>query len=338
MRTTLALLAGALLAVAVGVTEATATAPGTNGQITYRTYFDLQHSRGAIFTMGADGSGKKQISRAPKNAVDDQPAWAPDGSLVAFTRCKPDLPCHVYAVRPDGSGARQLGKTCAASARETTCPDDVDASFSPNSRRIVFTQSTGVVRRDSHGDTWIQHSAVMSMDRSGGNRRLIFQGKPWSGDLHYATFSPDGKHVVFEWDHSGFASPPNEKAVFVVDIDGKHLRRVTQWPENSGDGPDWSPDGQWILFHSHEGDGGPQSQYFLIHPDGTGRQQITQFPNGTHVASASFAPDGKSIVFAKGPEGGNVDVYTMSLDGTNEQRLTQSLLWESAPSWGPAMR
>lgn len=334
MRTNFALLAGVLLIAAVGVTQATATAPGTNGQIAYRTYFDLQHSRGALFTMGADGSGKKQISRPPRGAFDDQPSWAPDGSLIAFTRCAPDLPCRVYVVRPDGTGARRLG----ACGNKSSCPDDVDASFSSNSRNIVFTESTGTVRRDSHGDTWIQHSALTVMDRNGGNRHRVFRAKPWSGDLHYATFSPNGKQLVFEWDHSGFASPPAEKAVFVVDANGTHLRQLTPWAENSGDGPDWSPDGQWILFHTHEGDGGPQSQYFLIHPDGSGRQQVTHFADGTHVASASFSPDGSSIVFAKGPEGGNIDVYTMGIDGTNEQRLTQSRLWESAPSWGPAKR
>jgi TolB protein len=327
-----------LLIVAVAATQAAATAPGANGKIAYRTYFDLQHSRGAVFTMGIDGGGQKQITRPPRGAVDDQPTWAPDGSLIAFTRCGRDAPCHVYVVRPDGSGAHQLGKACPAGANETTCPDDEDASFSASSRNVVFTQSTGKVRRDNRGDTWIQHSALMVMDRGGGNRRLIFQGKPWSGDLHYATFSPDGKQLVFEWDHSGFASPPTEKAVFVVDVDGTHLRRLTPWDENSGDGPDWSPDGRWILFHSHEGDGGPQSQYFIIHPDGTGRQQVTHFPDSTHVASASFSPDGRSIVFSKGPEGGNIDVYTMALDGSNEQRLTRSRLWESAPSWGPATR
>jgi len=335
MKTSLVGLLVALIVVAVATTEATATAPGKNGSIVYRTYFDLQHSRGAIFTMGDDGSAKKQISHPPRGTVDDQPAWAPDGSLVVFTRCAPDLPCHVFAVRPDGSGTRQLGKPCAAGAHENTCPDDEDASFSPGSRKIVFTQSTGIVRRDTRGDTWIQHSALMLMDRNGRNRHLVFRGKAWSGDLHYATFSPDGKRLVFEWDHSGFVSPPAEKAVFVVDLDGTHLRQLTPWNENSGDGPDWSPDGQWILYHTHEGDSGPQSQYFVIHPDGTGRHQLTHFPAGTHVASASFSPDGASIVYSKGPEGGNIDVYTMAADGTNEQRLTQSQLWESAPAWGP---
>jgi TolB protein len=335
MRSTFALFVAAVVLVAFGVAQATATAPGKNGQIAYRTYFDLQHSWGAVFRMELDGSGQKQISHPARGVVDDQPSWAPDGSLIVFTRCKPDAACHIYAVRPDGSAAHLIGQACI---RVNVCADDEDVSFSPSSRQVIFTESSGTVRRDTHGDTWIQHSALTVMDRSGKNRHLVFRGKPWSGDLHYATYSPDGKHLVFEWDHSGFASPPTEKAVFVVDLNGTHLRRLTPWSENDGDGPDWSPDGDWILFRSHEDDGGPQSQYFVIHPDGTGRKQISHFADGTHVASASFSPDGKSIVFAKGPEGGNVDVYSMLLDGSNEQRLTRSRLWESAPFWGSAAR
>lgn len=176
----------------------------------------------------------------------------------------------------------------------------------------------------------------MTMSRSGGSRHRIFQGKPWSGDLHYPVYSPDGKQIVFEWQHSGFVSPPNGLAVFVVNADGTRLHQLTPWAENDGDNPDWSPDGQWILFRSYENGQGPQSQYFLIHPDGTGRQQVSHFADGTHLGSATFSPDGKQLVFAKGPEGGNIDVYTMNLDGTGERRLTTSHLWESAPAWGPS--
>jgi Tol biopolymer transport system component len=71
-----------------------------------------------------------------------------------------------------------------------------------------------------------------------------------------------------------------------------------------------------------------------MHPDGSGRKQITHFAPGTHVASASFSPNGSSIVFSKGPEGGNIDVFTMRLDGSHMRRITRSTLWDSAPDWG----
>ncbi len=62
---------------------------------------------------------------------------------------------------------------------------------------------------------------------------------------------------------------------------------------------------------------------------------MTHFSKGTHVGLSSFSPNGKSIVFSKGPEGGNIDVFTMRLDGSHVRRLTRSKLWDSAPDWGP---
>ena len=121
----------------------------------------------------------------------------------------------------------------------------------------------------------------------------------------------------------------------MIGVDGTGLRRITPWADNGGDNPDWSPNGKWILYHSHFEDATAQSQYFLVHPDGTGRKQITHFPDSTSVYSASFSPDGRSIVFSKGPAGGNIDLFTMRQDGSKLIRLTRSPLWQSAPNWGP---
>jgi Tol biopolymer transport system component len=135
--------------------------------------------------------------------------------------------------------------------------------------------------------------------------------------------------------NSAFTRLARKRAIYAIGIDGSNPRRLTAWAENDGDNPDWSPDGKWILFHSFVDDPRGRSQIFLIHPDGTGRRQVTHFSKGTHVASSTFSPDGKSIVFSKGPEGGNVDLYVMRIDGSHVQRVTRSPLWESAPDWGP---
>jgi Tol biopolymer transport system component len=332
------LLAALLLAggcCAVMVTAAVATAPGASGKIAFRAYFDQQQSWGAVFTINPNGTAARQITRPPRGTVDDQPSWSPDGSLIAFTRCAGEGLCHIWVVAPTGTGLRPVGELCPAGAGPETCSDDANASFSPDSKQIAFTQATGKVRNDPRTEDWIQHSALTVMNRDGSGRHVIYQGPDYSGDLNSPVFSPDGKQLVFERHVSGFAKPAGKLAVYVVGIDGSGLRRLTPWSENGGDNPDWSPDGKWILYHSHVDESSPQSQYFLTHPDGTGSKQITHFPKGTHVASASFSPDGKSIVFSKGPEGGNVDVYTMRLDGGQVRRLTRSPLWQSAPAWGP---
>jgi TolB protein len=316
-----------------------ARAPGKNGPIAFRRYFDDQQTWGAVFTVQPDGTQARQLTHPAKGIVDDQPAWAPDGSAIAFTRCAPNNGlCHVWTVAADGSGLAPVGKLCSTGATEQTCSDEAHAAFSPDSKRLVFVQSTGAVKQVPITGQQIEHSALAVMNRDGSGRHVIYTTNRFAADLDYPVFSPDGKHVVFERHNSGLSTPADKHAVFVIGVDGSNLRRLTPWAENDGDNPDWSPDGNWIIYHSHLDDPSGQSQYFLVHPDGSGRKQISHFANGTHIASASFSPDGTSIVFSKGPEGGNIDVFTMHLDGTHVHRLTKSKLWDSAPDWGPARK
>ena len=336
VRTRLAIAtASVLCAVSIVVAGASATAPGGNGRITFRRYFDPQQTWGAVFTIDPSSKNARQVTRPSKGVVDDQPSWAPDGSLITFTRCSDGALCHVFVVAPDGSGFAPVGPVCPAGATEVTCPDDSHASFAPDSKQVAFVQSTGPIKPDPNGEQWIEHSALAVANVDGSGRRVVYPGVDFDG-VDYPVFSPDSTKLVFERINSGFTQPAHRRAIFVVGIDGSSLRQLTPWAENDGDNPDWSPDGKWILFHSFVDDKSHQSQIFVIHPDGTGRRQVSRFSRGTHVASSAFSPDGKSIVLSKGPEGGNIDVFTMRLDGTHIQRVTRSKLWDSAPDWGPA--
>jgi Tol biopolymer transport system component len=330
----LAALALVTLVSAVVVATATATSPGKKGSIAFRRYFNDDQSWGAVFTIGADGKGVRQVTHPQRSTVDDQPDWAPNGSALVFTRCAPNALCHIWVVKPDGTGLAPAGALCAAGAHEGSCPDDSNASFSPDSKQLSFTQASGNVKDDPVVDNIIEHSAITVMNIDGSDRHVVYQGAAYSADLVYPMFSPNGKQILFERVNSGFSKPAGKRAVFVVNADGSDAMRLTPWAENSGDNPDWSPDGKWILFHSHVDE--RNGQYFLIHPDGTGRRQLTHFPAATQVRSASFSPDGTAIVFSKGPENENPHVYTMRLDGSHIQRVTKSALWDSAPDWGSA--
>jgi TolB protein len=332
---TLAALALAMLASAVVVATATATSPGKRGSIAFRRYFNSDQSWGAVFMIGADGKGARQVTRPPRGTVDDQPDWAPSGGLIVFSRLSRDAPSHVWVVKPDGTGLAPVGALCAAGSDPTTCPDDANPSFSPDSKQITFTQSSGRDKQDpALNSDIIERSSLTVMSVDGSDRHVIYRSQPWTFDVAYPMFSANGKQILFERVNSGFSKPAGKRAMFVINADGTGLKRLTPWAENAGDNPDWSPDGKWILFHTHNEE--PGAQYFLIHPDGTGRRQISHFPGGTQVRSASFSPDGKMIVLSKGPESGNPHVFTMRLDGSGLQRVTQSKLWDSAPDWGPA--
>lgn len=198
MRKSLIAVAIALLFAVVASVAAYATMPGKNGRIAFRRYFNDAHTSSGLFTINADGSEEQKVTRAPVGYFDDQPDWAPDGSLLAFTRCPANGPCAVYTVRADGSALKRLSKPCARGAHETTCPDNANVAFSPDGRQIAFTESSGHVKRDKLVDNIIERSAIVLMDRNGGNRRTVIHSAPYVADYSWPQFSPDGSRIVYE--------------------------------------------------------------------------------------------------------------------------------------------
>ena len=101
--------------------------------------------------------------------------------------------------------------------------------------------------------------------------------------------SPDGSRIAFDSDRDG------ERAVYVADADGKHVRRVT------GDGfaavPSWSPDGQSLAFVRAE-EGKPQvwNLWTTNLAAGTFRR-LTNHPVGQPWGGSWF-PDGKRIAYS----------------------------------------
>lgn len=337
MNKALCALVGAVLVAVVAAVAADATMPGANGRIAFRRYFNGAHTSSGIFTIGADGKDEQNVTRSPKGYVDDQPDWAPDGSLLAFTRCPTNNgPCAVYTIQPDGSGLKRLSKPCAKGAHETVCPDNANVAFSPDGRSIAFTEASGHVKPDKLVDNIIERSTIVLMDRDGGNRRMIVHSKPYAADFNWPQFSPDGKRLVYERENSSRGAPSGKKALFVVDVATGTQQRITPWSLDGGDNPDWSPDGKWILFRSHHDDGGV-SNVEVVHPDGTGLKQLTHFTKADNLlTSSTFSPDGKLIVVGSEGIGGNADLYVMNDDGSDLHPITRTALWDSAPDWGPA--
>jgi TolB protein len=294
------------------VTHTGATAK--NGRIAFRRYFDSAHTWGAIFTINTDGTGEQQVTHPPKGNVDSPPRWAPNASLIAFTRCPKNGTCAIYTVRPDGSQLRRLSPPCPGSK----CEDDSVGSFLPDGRHVVFSRFTG------HGfgasiivtDLRHRHSRVVVP----GTKRFAYTDPE---------FSPDGRRVVFVGAKSKIVG------VFVATSHGGSVHQLSPTKLDAGDAPTWSPDGNWILFRSHVDDGGA-SQIYLVHPNGTDLKQLTHFKPGATVTSSRFSPDGKWIVFGTNGIGGNADVFVMHANGTGKQPVTRTKQWDSAPAWGAA--
>jgi dipeptidyl aminopeptidase/acylaminoacyl peptidase len=101
--------------------------------------------------------------------------------------------------------------------------------------------------------------------------------------------SPDGSRIAFDSDRDG------ERAVYVADADGKHVRRVTG--EGFAAVPSWSPDGQSLAFVRAE-EGKPQvwNLWTTNLAAGTFRR-LTNHPAGQPWGGSWF-PDGKRIAYS----------------------------------------
>jgi Tol biopolymer transport system component len=323
---------------AVVVASAAATPPGENGRIAFNRYAKdvrTEHpSRGSIFTIGVDGKGERRVTRAPVGASDEQPDWSPDGSRIVFTREYDDKPFEIWSVRPDGSDLRQIDPGCPPGIPSTQICEEVEPAWSPDGKKIAFFNPFGKLKT-IRGEEWIEVGAIAVMDVDGSNRRQLTQRRrPTSSEDHEPVWSPDGTRIAFmRWNST--ASPPNGRAIFVVNADGSGLRQVTPWNLDAGDHPDWSPDGRRILFRSPSSNI-LRSNIYTVRPDGSGLTQLTRFAGNVEVLSSSYSPDGKWIVISRTGRSRLPDLFIMRSDGSGMRQLTRTASWDSGPDWGAA--
>lgn len=100
--------------------------------------------------------------------------------------------------------------------------------------------------------------------------------------------SPDGTRIAFDSDREG------ERAVYVADADGKHVRRVTA--EGFAAVPSWSPDGRSLAFVRAE-PGKPLVWNLWVTELATGTfRRLTSHTVGQPWGGSWF-PDGRRIAY-----------------------------------------
>jgi len=177
----------------------------------------------AIFVMRADGTHVRQMTQ--KGAATDQlsgrqdssPVWSPDGDRFAFERHSDEKDKQaIFTVRRDGTHLRRLTPWSL---------DAAEPDWSPNGRWIAFrTQEES----DERGHLGLVHP-------NGQGLHLITFGR---GKWASCSFSPNGKKIVGAWPTGGL---PGNADLYVMNLDGSHLRNVTDSPKTWESAPDWGP-------------------------------------------------------------------------------------------------
>ncbi|MBA3260654.1 MAG: TolB family protein [Gemmatimonadales bacterium] len=187
--------------------------------------------------------------------------------------------------------------------------------------------------RTAAAEVLVTGELVVSSNRSGAFG--IYQLRAAAGDTLIpvlvdsasnvqAALSPDRTRIAFSSNRTGSYD------LFVMDADGRNLRRLTSDPGNEGD-PVWTPDGARVVYAATPRGG--LAQIHSIAVDGSEARALTASPGGNH--SPDLSSDGRSITFVSARDG-NQEIYVMDLAGGEARRLTRSGARESNPHFLPS--
>lgn len=315
-----------------------------------------------IYIVHPDGSGLKRVT--PHGDFCGSPKWQADSRQIVAYCMAAEQTLDNRTRAPEHPEDTRIVAVDINTGAISELPAGRGVKFNPS---VLSNDLVACIRRDGD-ERGIQYSngkrgpagdirtAAWSPkgDQVVFHKRLTIQRKPWvktwSRDSRYeltltgggSSFSPDGERFAFV----GPAQNAKGAGVAVATVGGETSRVVYRDSTRNILGPQWSPNGQHILFgigdfaaffngfHSQflqpedRVEGG--AQVAMVNPDGTGYRELTTGPNNNGFPS--MAPDGRRFVYRTfGPDGDGLRIMDI------ETKKSTSIAggYDNFPLWSP---
>ncbi len=176
-------------------------------------------------------------------------------------------------------------------------------ALSPDGKQIAF-----VVR----GEIF-----VVSAEKGGEAKRIT--------DHPYRDFdidwSPDGRKLAFISERDG------NREVYIVDVQTRKLKRLTNTPEASESNPKWSPTGNYVAFIRN-----PFGKQICWVDVNTGEEKVVI--EGPLIGEFAWSPDSRWICFNRRNSANNVtDLYIVPWNGGEPVNVTRQPYWNESILW-----
>ena len=296
------------------------------GYTEYRTNLPARYDNQVTMracVVRCDGTGRRVLARGltrEAHAWTQFAGWSPDGAQAIIGRGweKPENAAweeehKTFRMTQDWLYDMYLLDVASNRLRNLTAVERVSdyntgLFFVPGGTQLGFTALIN----------GISHPFTMGFD--GRNKKDLTQGK--DGFSYGFSASPSGAFVAYHKDYQ----------IYVADSDGSNARKIeTGNPFNFG--PQWSPDGKWLLFVSGEH---YNCHPYVVHPDGSDLKKLADrggYEGVTPVVDVFDFHGGSSDVPVWSADGacvfytalvsGAIELLRVTLDGRSEQ-LTHS--------------
>jgi len=308
---------------------------------------------GSILVSRADDSGRTAIYRVDRDTGDAQQLTFPSpGSMDLYPSHSFDGERIVFQRRRNGKG--QLLMMAAAGGEPQVLLadefDNISPAWRPDNRHILFlsdrrgTSGANVFEIDVAGGSPTQltfeTNQVFSLSVSADNRvayvpfwhdTFLYSVDVASGERRQlnahsqsnygARFAPDGRSVVYHSTRTG------NSEIWVCYLDGRAETQITD--NDSWDlYPDWSPDGERMIFGSDRG--GSLFKLFIANSDGGGARMLvdqpitldSQFSPVIGSLVSRWSPDGERIAYlAEGEHA--LALWTVGADGNDARKVLE---------------